>query len=480
MVHNDDIEGKENTITDSSFSQWFDLQVGDLKDTNWQSYLHQSSENNLELSVIGSDPRDNELLRLVNEVKILNGYLDFQTPAVLIDTRIKSLTPGIFGRQSKYTIGARALITQIHLENLNERCFMGFTLNSPALHAYIDPQLVGREIEQRPDGFIPKLDFLEPKLIEFFLSSGIKIKILSAMQLSTGIRDTSIEQSTSLRLMFPESVSFTDCQKIMDRVHFFFCFLTGRSLQLGKNTLHSNKRSVLGDEQSEYIDCKAIYKSSLLSYPTDFGNEFASLTDGRSTVSIENIFDHIVSDKDGALTYFMDMVLKAEVYERRLDDGFIELIGLLENFHKTYFGSGLDKERKDYNKEMKQKLKKLVAKSNDKEAIEFLNKLCMAQPGELSLFERLEELKKEWAEDGFRGGPDLRKIKSLRNVKPHGRGNRYSNDDIQYIAMVLPFLTGLSRYHILKYLGFDRESIAKSFHVIRLGLGSFVPIDLCE
>ncbi|PHQ70791.1 MAG: hypothetical protein COB93_04680, partial [Sneathiella sp.] len=208
--------------------------------------------------------------------------------------------------------------------------------------------------------------------------------------------------------------------------------------------------------------------------------EFASLTDGRSTVSIENIFDHIVSDKDGALTYFMDMVLKAEVYERRLDDGFIELIGLLENFHKTYFGSGLDKERKDYNKEMKQKLKKLVAKSNDKEAIEFLNKLCMAQPGELSLFERLEELKKEWAEDGFRGGPDLRKIKSLRNVKPHGRGNRYSNDDIQYIAMVLPFLTGLSRYHILKYLGFDRESIAKSFHVIRLGLGSFVPIDLCE
>ncbi|MGO8841703.1 MAG: hypothetical protein ACLQF1_11390 [Methyloceanibacter sp.] len=46
------------------------------------------------------------------------------------------------------------------------------------------------------------------------------------------------------------------------------------------------------------------------------------------------------------------------------------------------------------------------------------------------------------------------------------------------IIVLLPFLSALARYHVLKILGFDRAAIAAGFARIPHRYGMFVPPDL--
>jgi hypothetical protein len=57
-------------------------------------------------------------------------------------------------------------------------------------------------------------------------------------------------------------------------------------------------------------------------------------------ICLERILQACLTPKNVDLVYFMDMILVAETYAKSIDDCFGELLGLLEDFDKSWFGRG--------------------------------------------------------------------------------------------------------------------------------------------
>ena len=425
---------------------WFSATLEDFDTSKWRGYLRvkKSGAFRLNLSIGLHDFKT--LHTVFEEKQILNGYLEQQNPICLLKPYFVS-----YGFNT-YEIHAQYLLEGVHLAHADETCFTGFTLASNALHAVVNPKMIEVDYEPSDNKLTPKIDFLPDQDTTFVTKNGTEVAIYSGANIVWRAYDVpKIKSGSHLEIKFPQPINHHDAETYISKVHFFFCFLSGKQLKIARYKLFTNKQRE-NDRELEFITASPIYKSSLRDCPLRMGNRRSFIELTETKVSIEQIFEQVSADEDRSLTYLMDMILRSERSKGALDDRFIELIGLLENFHKLKFESGINKKETKANKQRK-------------------------RPKNMILVQRLEQLAEDWKQDGFRGYPDFGKIKALRNFKPHGRGVDLSHDDFQYIAVVLPFLSALIRYHVLKTIGFDRKEIAHSFMAVAHLYGRFIPAE---
>ena len=102
-------------------------------------------------------------------------------------------------------------------------------------------------------------------------------------------------------------------------------------------------------------------------------------------------------------------------------------------------------------------------------------KLVQGAKNSYSLSRRLERLHSYWRDDGFRGSPDIRRIRDLRNLLPHGRGLDVSSDVAQEMVAFSYYLAALGRYHVLRALGCTGDEIAAALSRRMHRYGMFVP-----
>ncbi|MEP3476319.1 MAG: hypothetical protein ABJN57_08890 [Hyphomicrobiales bacterium] len=409
---------------------WFFAKLDDFDTSNWSGRLRIKKNGAVRLSLLIGSNDFKTLHTLFEKRQILNGYLEHQGPVCLLQPFFMS-----FGINT-YKIHAQCLLEGVHLTRADEACFTGFSLESEALHAILNPKVIKVHYETSANKLTPqKIDFLPNQHTAFATKNGTEVSVYSGASMSWRAYDVpKIKSGSLLEIKFSEPLNCNDAKNYVEKVHFFFCFLAGKQLEVGRHEFFTNKRKE-NNGGVEFITAKSIYKSSLRDCPLRMGNQKSFINLTETKVSLEQIFEQISADEDHALSYLMDMILQSERNKGELSDRFTELVGLLENFHKMNFGP------KDG----------------------------------MSLFQRLEQLADDWKQDGFHAYPDLRKIKEFRNFKPHGRGVDFSHDDMQHIAHVLPFLSALTRYHILKKLGFDRKEIAQSFMTFARLYGRFIP-----
>jgi hypothetical protein len=356
--------------------------------------------------------------------------------------------------------------------NLADRCFTGIRVQLPSFHAWVAPQLVTTDYTSRRE--LPSLivNIGEPTRRKFALKGGAEIEILVYSSAGEENGDFPIRQHTALYISLPEAADYDTVMRCAAALDIMFCFLIGARLETAALHLPTTKTR-LWNNVEENITAESWFVPAWKRAANAPHHYLRMFTEANTPVGLERLLELCVSRQDD-LTYIMDMIIVAEMHDLPVDHCFVELLGCLEDFDKRQFGIGGDPKVRLVSR----RIKKLVEQYGDEEEKAVCARIGAAFRNEFSLRQRLERLIAMWADDGFRGGPDLRRVAKIRNLKPHGRGRELSPEVIREIVGLLPFLSALARYHVLKVLGFNRAAIAAGFARVAHRYGAFVPPDL--
>lgn len=407
----------------------------------------------------------------------LTGWLDYQRPATLIQPWIQQIggftmsmdTPAV--RESQRFV-ASALLKNVFLEDISAPIFTGLAVEHPAFHAWVNPRLVNRDWSRLEDAGLPSLsvDVQPPRHRVFTLTDGTQAEVTSATRVPSG-EATTLEEYTVLELHFPEPVDFDAITRVAWRVSALFEFLIGARVQAPIYYLPTTHKRLWNGEEREVVAeywYHPISRKRRRDVPPDV---YRRLTfEKRSPVPLEALLNHVSGGSD-ELIFLADQIQSVEDYDLSLTQGYGEILGCLEAFDDRTFGSGADD---NFKHDMKN-LTALVEKHGSTADINLFRRISGAASNRFSLLKRLERLHKMWNEDGFRGNPNLKRIRDLRNVVPHGRGLQVSSDVAQEMITYLHYLTALGRYHVLKVFGFTGDQIGATFswHAHRYGM--FIP-----
>jgi hypothetical protein len=406
----------------------------------------------------------------------LTGWLDYQRPATLIQPGLQRTgglnlsmdTPAM--RESQRFV-ASALLKNVFLKDISAPIFTGLVVEHPAFHAWVNPCLVNRDWSRPEDAGLPSLSVdVQPQQQRIFtLADGTQAKVTSATRVSSG-GATTLEEYTVLKMQFPEPVDFDAITRVAWRVSALFEFLIGARVQAPIYYLPTTHKRPWNGEEREVV-AEFWYRPISRKNRRDAPDVDRCLTfEKRSPVPLEALLNHVSGGSD-ELIFLADQIQSVEDYDLSLTQGYGEILGCLEAFDDRTFGSGADE---NFKQDMKS-LNEMVEKHGSTADLNLFRRISGAASNRFSLLKRLERLHKMWNEDGFRGNPDLKRIRDLRNVVPHGRGLEMSSDVVEEMITYRHYLTALGRYHVLKALGFTGDQIGAAFSWQAHRYGMFIP-----
>lgn len=461
-----------------SFEEWFAIRPNHSDEADQlPGRLTFDLDEGIYLDTIRFSRRSEKQDGFLGSGQTLTGWLDYQRPATLIQPWLQSTggwtlsmdTPAM--RVSQRFV-ASAILKNVFLEDISARIFTGFVVEHPAFHGWVNPRLVNPDWSRPEDAGFPSLsvDVQPPQQRIFTLADGTQAKVTSATRVPRG-DTTTLEEYTVLELQFPEPVDFDAINRFAWRISALFEFLIGARVRAPICYLPTtHKRLWNGEEREVVAECwyRPISRKNRRDAPPD---EYRRLTlEKRSPVPLEALLNHVSGGSD-ELIFLADQIQSVEDHDLSLTQGYGEIIGCLEAFDDRTFGSGADE---NFKLDMKS-LNTLVEKHGSTADLNLFRRISGAASNRFSLLKRLERLHNIWNEDGFRGNPDLKRIRDLRNVVPHGRGLEVSSDVVEEMIIHLQYLTALGRYHVLKALGFTGGQIGAIFSWQAHRYGMFIP-----
>jgi hypothetical protein len=459
------------------FEDWFAIRIGHRDDEIWPSRVVYDPKEGISLSVINFAGPELWYSNPCFEAETITGYLDYQRPATIIKPFIQSASPGSIGVdtqlvRARYRIIANGILKNFHLESLSDQCFTGLRVHLPSFHAWIAPQLIRSDYAQVQDLPSVSVQVGEPSRREFSLAGGVRAEVLVYSSAADDGDDLPVRQHTLLSLTLPNATDYETIMRIAAALDITFGFLVGTRLETAVCGLPTTRTRRWNDaDETVTAESWIVPAWKRTAIPPHRHGRMS--TEENSPVGPQRLLEFCVARQDD-LTYLMNMVLAAEMHDLRADDCFVEILGCLEDFDKTQFGSGADPQIRL----VARRIRRLVEQRGDEEERALCQRIGAGFRNEFSLRQRLERLIGMWSADGFRGRPDPVRLVQIRNMKPHGRGRELSPEVFREIVIFLPFLCALARYHVLRILGFDRAAIAASFARTPHRYGKFVPSDL--
>jgi hypothetical protein len=460
------------------FDDWFAVRESHTDEKFWPARLKYDPGKGIELESINFSGPELWYKNPTFEAETITGYIDYQRPATLIRPFIQSAGPGSIGRdtpifRARYRVVANGLLRNFHLTDLTRRCFSALAVHLLSFHAWVAPDLVRQEWTFENGLPSPAVSVSQPIRREFIIEDGSRIEVTSYSSAAESNGAIPLTQHTRLAIRFTHPVDYETAMQVGGIAETLFDFLIGRRLESAVYFLTTTETRSWNEKEEDVVAESWVVPA--FKRDTNLPDRFSRIfTESNSPVGIDRLLSACLNPTSADLIHFMNMVLAAEMYDLKLDDCFIEMLGCLEDFDRSRFGSGKDLDKR----RVARKIKSIVRKYGGDEEKALCDEIGAQYRNEFPLRRRLERLTALWREDGFRGSPDIDRMVKIRNLKPHGRGREFGVEDFRFVADVLPFLSALFRYHLLKALGFERKSIAAGFIRVAHLYGMFVPEDL--
>ncbi|MDH4412073.1 MAG: hypothetical protein QE484_02115 [Rhizobium sp.] len=449
-----------------SFEDWFAVRPNHSdEDEHLAGRLKFDLEDGIYLETIRFCGGAEHLQKPLIKGETLTGWLNYQQPTTLIRPWIQSfggLQMGIntIALKENQRFVAAAILKNVFLEDVKAPIFTGLKVEHPALHAWINPCLVAQDSTFLPELGLPALsvDIQSPQKRVLTLSDKTEATVISTTRISGG-SSRRLEDYTTLELRFPEPLGFDAINRVIWRISSLFEFLIGARTQASVHLLPTTQlREWNGEERHVVAELwyRPIARKRRRSSPPNEHSCF--MLEKRSPISMEDLLSHITGASDETM-YLASVIQSVEDGDLSIDQGYGELLGCLEAFDERTFGSGADE---NFKANMK-RLRDLVDQHGNVVDVEFFKRIQSSASNKFSLLKRLERLHRHWVEDGFRGSPNLQRIRDLRNLVPHGRGLEVSSEVAKEMVIYNQYLAALGRYHVLKALGFTRQTIETAF-----------------
>jgi hypothetical protein len=224
------------------FEELFALRKDHSDDDLWTGVLKFSVEEGSSLLTVTKitdvDKRD---LKASFEKDALTGYIDYDRPATLVNTWLKVVPPettcsNVYPvSRCKAKIVVNGILKDIHLTDIDEPCFAGFSVNMPSFHAWYRPSCIEynsdmncRPTKEEPIPIVTRVT--HPEEETFKLSDGAEIKIFGDAIPRREDNEVIVEEYTNLNYLLPKTSALNEAVKIRARINILFSFIVGQKM----------------------------------------------------------------------------------------------------------------------------------------------------------------------------------------------------------------------------------------------------------
>lgn len=459
-----------------NFEEWFAIRNEHDDGDIWPGRLSFSEMKGIALETICFPNNGNPCEAPNCDTGTVTGYLDYQRPATIVEPWVQLRGGGSFGIdtpfvRAKSRMVASAVLKNIHLEDLNEKCFTALHMDMPAFSTWYAHKMGRTDYKFTEDKTLPNVSGKVDNSVceQFTLNDETRVKIHSFVETREDENTTKVIQRTLLTCEFPDAIDYFAVQRIIGRINtMFLFFLAHRMAQNLYRLKTTHKREWNG--RDEHITAELLFRPAFQSKTHHVKWHDALFVRHNSTSTTQDILNSTF-ESSNSLFYLMNMVLLMERPEKLSASNFSELLGCIEDFDISTFGSGSSKELKSARKS----LRKVVQEYGFDEDLQTLDDLISKLPNRLTLTERLDRLQQIWAEKGFRGKPRSVEITKIRNDTSHGRGASLSSEDYRKVLWFTYYLCALSRFHIFRTLGIPERDIGFAFERMAFMYGKYAP-----
>jgi len=247
------------------FEEWFAIRNRHDDDDIWAGNLN-FSENGIVLEAVHLPESGNHYDAPDCDKGTITGYLDYQRPTTILEPWVQSQGSGSIGVdtpliRAKSRIIASAVLKNVHLEDLNEKCFTTIYMDLPAFSSWYAPQLVKTDYEHSKENSPPKVSvkISRPMRENFALTDRTNVIINSFVGTSDDEDTTKVTLRTLLTFEFSDAVDYATVQTWIWRVNTMFSFLLGHQMAQNPYRLKTN-HTRQWNGQDEHITAELFFR----------------------------------------------------------------------------------------------------------------------------------------------------------------------------------------------------------------------------